>query len=197
MKPLTEQQRERVAKVIAAITKERTALDGVMNKFSGNAAEYLPVPTQKRVEIVTKQAEMVLAELAVVAAPDWEGSFKELIGRTIEAKTELQNATRSLKVYAEEARTAMTELTPYLARPRPAGGHLARPRPAGWITTRKASPCERISHKHGVGLHHADGQGFGLASRYHSRHLLVGNCRLAIRIVRRKLSNHNPALCLS
>ena len=30
MKPLTEQQRERVEEVIAAITKERTALDDVM-----------------------------------------------------------------------------------------------------------------------------------------------------------------------
>ena len=96
-----------MAKVIAAITKERTALDNVMNEFGDKVAEYLPVPTQKRVDIVTKQAEMVLAELAVVASPDWEGPFKELIGRTIEAKTELQNATRSLTAYAEEAKTAM------------------------------------------------------------------------------------------
>ena len=65
------------------------------------------MPTQKRVDIVTKQAQMVLAELAVVVAPGWEGPFKEVIGRTTEAKTELQNATRSLKVYAEEAKTAM------------------------------------------------------------------------------------------
>ena len=96
-----------MAKGVAAITKERTALDDVMKEFSGNAAEYLPVPTQKRVDIVTNQAEMVLAELAVVVAPDWEGSFKELIRRRTEAKTALQNATRSLKIYAEEAKTAM------------------------------------------------------------------------------------------
>ena len=50
---------------------------------------------------------MVLAELAVVAAPEWEGSFKDVIGRRTDVKAELQNATRSLKVYAEEAKTAM------------------------------------------------------------------------------------------
>ena len=65
------------------------------------------MPTQKRVEIATKQAEIVLAELAVVVAPDWERSFKEVIGRTTEVKTGLQDMARSLKVYAEEAKTAM------------------------------------------------------------------------------------------
>ena len=65
------------------------------------------MPTQTRVEVKTKQAEMVLAELAVVVAPGWEGSFKEVMGRTTEVKTELQDVTRPLKVYAGEAKTAM------------------------------------------------------------------------------------------
>ena len=65
------------------------------------------MPTQTRVDIKTKEAEMVLANLAVVVAPGWEGSFKEVMGRTTEVKTELQDVTRSLKVYAEEAKTAM------------------------------------------------------------------------------------------
>ena len=65
------------------------------------------MPTQARVDIKTKEAEMVLAELAVVVAPGWEGPFKEVIGRTTEAKTEVQNAARSLKVYAETAKSAM------------------------------------------------------------------------------------------
>ena len=78
-----------------------------MKEFSGKAAEYLPVPTQTRVDIKTKEAEMVLAELAVVVAPGWEGSFKEVMGRTTAVKTALQDVTRSLKVYAEEANTAM------------------------------------------------------------------------------------------
>ena len=106
-KPLTEPRRLRADKANAAITKDRAALDEVMKVFSGNAAEYLPAPTQKKVDIVTKLAEVVLADLAVVAAPDWEGSFKELMDRTNEAKTQLQTTTRSLKVYAEEAKIAM------------------------------------------------------------------------------------------
>ena len=65
------------------------------------------MPTQTRVDIKTKEAEMAIAELAVVVAPGWEGSFKEVAGRTTEVKTELQDVTRSLKVYAEEAKTAM------------------------------------------------------------------------------------------
>ena len=65
------------------------------------------MPTQTRVDINTKEAEMVLAELAVVVASGWEGPFKEVMGRTLEVKTALQDVTRSLKVYAEEAKTAM------------------------------------------------------------------------------------------
>ena len=57
--------------------------------------------------VKTKQAEMVLAELAVVFAPSWEGSCKEAVGRTTEVKTELQDVPRSLRVYAEKAKTAM------------------------------------------------------------------------------------------
>ena len=49
------------------------------------------------------------------------------------------------------------------------GSQPARPRPANGV-----------QHRHGFGLHHADGQGFGLASHYHTRHLPVANFRLAI-----------------
>ena len=51
---------------------------------------------------------MILAALAVVAAPNWEGTFKDVLGKTVAAKQEQQHVTRSLKVYAEEAKTAMT-----------------------------------------------------------------------------------------
>ena len=49
------------------------------------------------------------------------------------------------------------------------GSQPARPRPANGV-----------QHRHGFGLHHADGQGFGLASHDHTRHLPVANFRLAI-----------------
>ena len=81
MKPFTEQQREMVAKVIAAITNERTALDDVTKEFSGKAAEYLPAPIQKKVELASSQAEMTLAELAMVAAPNREGTFKDVLAK--------------------------------------------------------------------------------------------------------------------
>ena len=57
------------------------------------------------------------------------------------------------------------------ARSQPAlrGSQPARPRPANGVP-----------HRHGFGLHHADGQGFGLASHYHARHLHVASFRLAI-----------------
>ena len=70
------------------------------------------MPTQKRVEIVTKHAEMVLAELAVVAAPDWEGSFSDLMGKMNEAKTQLQTTMKSVMFYAEEAKIAIAQLGP-------------------------------------------------------------------------------------
>ena len=65
------------------------------------------MPAQTRVDIKTIEAEMVLAELAVVVAPGWERPFKDVMGRTTEVKTALQDVARSLKVYAEEAKTAM------------------------------------------------------------------------------------------
>ena len=72
--------------------------------FDGGAAEYLPAPTKKKVDIATKLAEVVLADLAVAAAPDWEGSFADLMGKMNEAKTQLQHMTRTVTLYAEEAK---------------------------------------------------------------------------------------------
>ena len=109
---LTDQQRLRVEKGSAAITKDRAALDEVMKVFSGNAADYLPAPTKHKVDIVTKLAEVALADLAVAAAPDWESAFADLMGNMHDAKTQLQTATRSVKVYAEQAKTEMAQLDP-------------------------------------------------------------------------------------
>ena len=96
----------------AAIIKYRAALDEVMKVFDGGAAEYLPAPTKNEVDIVTKLAEVVLADLAIAAAPDWEGSFADLMGKMNEAKTQLQATTRTAKVYAEEAKTATAPSDP-------------------------------------------------------------------------------------
>ena len=79
-KSVTDQQRLRVEKGNAAITKDRAALDDVMKLCSGSAAEYLPAPTKNKVDIVTKLAEVVIADLAMAAAPEWEGSFADLMG---------------------------------------------------------------------------------------------------------------------
>ena len=49
---------------------------------------------------------MILADLAIAAAPEWEGSFAELADKMNDAKTQLQTTTRSVKVYAEEAKAA-------------------------------------------------------------------------------------------
>ena len=99
-------------KCSAAITKDRAALDEVMQYFSGDVAEHLPATSPKKVDIVTKLAEVVLAEKAVVAAPDWEGSFADLIGKMNEAKTQLQTTMKSVKLYAEQAKIAIAELGP-------------------------------------------------------------------------------------
>ena len=80
--------------------------------FDGGAAEYLPVPTKKKVEIARKLAEVVLADLAMAADPGWEGSFADLISRMNEAKTQLQNTTRTVKVYAEEAKAETAQGDP-------------------------------------------------------------------------------------
>ena len=96
----------------AAIIKDRAALDEVMKVFDGGAAEYLPVPTKKKVDIATKHAEVVLADLAVAADPGWEGSFADLVGKMNEAKTQLQNTTRTVKVYAEEAKAETAQGDP-------------------------------------------------------------------------------------
>ena len=111
-KALTDPQRLRLEKVSAAITKDRAALDEVMKVFDGGAAEYLPAPTKKKVDIATKLAEVVLADLAMVAAPEWEGSFADLVGKINEAKTQLQATTRTVKVYAEEAKAATAQSDP-------------------------------------------------------------------------------------
>ena len=96
----------------AAITKDRAALDEVMNVFSGSGAEYLPAPTQNKVDIVTELAEVVLADLAVAADPGWEGPFADLIGKMNEAKTQLQNTTQSVKICAEEAKVETAQGDP-------------------------------------------------------------------------------------
>ena len=49
---------------------------------------------------------MVIADLAIAAAPEWEGSFKELMEKVNTAKTQLQTLTKTVKVYAEEANIA-------------------------------------------------------------------------------------------
>ena len=108
-KQLTDQQRQKVDKCSAAITKERAALDDVMQYFSGDVAEYLPAASQKKVETVSKLAEMVLAEKAVVAAPEWEGSFVDLYRKMNDAKAQLQTTLKSVKFYAEEAKAALAE----------------------------------------------------------------------------------------
>ena len=96
----------------AAIIKERASLDEVMKVFGGVAAEYLPVPTKKKVDIATKLAEVVLADLAMAADSSWARSFADLISRMNEAKTQLQNTTRTVKVYAEEAKTETAQGDP-------------------------------------------------------------------------------------
>ena len=111
-KTLTDPQRARLGKGSAAIIKERASLDEVMKVFDGVAAEYLPVPTKKKVDIATKLAEVVLADLAMAADPSWAGSFADLISRMNEAKTQLQNTTRTVKVYAEEAKTETAQGDP-------------------------------------------------------------------------------------
>ena len=55
---------------------------------------------------------MVLADLAVAAAPEWGGSFADLMGNMNEANTQLQITTRSVKVYAEEAKAATAQSDP-------------------------------------------------------------------------------------
>ena len=58
-----------------------------MKVFGGEAAEYLPAPTKKKVDVVTKLAEVVLADLAMAAAPEREGSYADLLGNINDAKT--------------------------------------------------------------------------------------------------------------
>ena len=111
-KTLTDPQRLRLEKGSAAITKYCAAMHEAMKAFDGGAAEYLPAPTKNKVDIATKLAEVVLADLAVVAAPDWEGSFADLMGKMNEAKTQLQTTTRTVKVYAEEAKAATAQSDP-------------------------------------------------------------------------------------
>ncbi|MDA8584270.1 hypothetical protein N9L68_08535 [bacterium] len=96
----------------ASITKCCAALRETLKVVDGGAAEYLPTPTKKKVDIVTKLAEVVIADLAIVAAPEWEGSFAVLIDKLNDAKTQLQNTTRDVKVYAEEAKAATAQSDP-------------------------------------------------------------------------------------
>ena len=52
---------------------------------------------------------MILAELAIVVLlQTGERVFIDVLGKTTAAKQALQHVARSLKVYAEEAKTAMT-----------------------------------------------------------------------------------------
>ena len=111
-KTRTDPQRLKLQKGSAAITKYCAALHETTKVFDGGAAEYLPAPTKKKVDIATKLAEVVLADLAMVAAPDWEGSFADLMGKMNEAKTQLQTTTRTAKVYAEEAKAATAQSDP-------------------------------------------------------------------------------------
>ena len=71
-----------------------------------------PRQLSKKVDIVTKLAEVVLADLAMAAAPAWEGSFADLMGNMNGAKTQLQETMRTVKVYAEEAKAATAQGDP-------------------------------------------------------------------------------------
>ena len=95
-----------------AIVKDCAALHEVIEVFDGGAVEYLPVPTKNKVTIITKLAEVVIADLAMAAAPEWEGSFVELMDKMNDAKTQLQTTTRTVKVYAEEAKAATAQSDP-------------------------------------------------------------------------------------
>ena len=75
-----------------------------MKVFEGDVAEYLPAPTKKKVLVVSREAEMVVADLHTAEVPEWEGSFKELMEKVNIAKSQLQATTKSVKVYAEEAK---------------------------------------------------------------------------------------------
>ena len=109
-KPLTEQQRGKMDRCSAAIIKERTALDEEMKYFSGDALEYIPAASKNKVETVSKLADVLLAEKAVAAAaPEWEGSFKDFFGKMNEAKAQLQTTLKSVKFYADQAKTALAE----------------------------------------------------------------------------------------
>ena len=108
-KPLTDQQRGKMDRCSAAIIKERTALDEEMKYFSGDALEYLPAASKKKVDTVSKLADVLLAEKAVVAAPEWEGPFVDLYRKMNDAKAQLQTTLKSVKFYAEQAKAALAE----------------------------------------------------------------------------------------
>ena len=96
----------------AAITKCCAALRETLKVFDAGAAEYLPPPTNKEVDIATKLAEVVIADWTMAAAPEWEGSFAELMDKLNEANTQLQDTTRAVKVYAEAAKAATAQSDP-------------------------------------------------------------------------------------
>ena len=99
-------QKDKLKKCSQAIVKDSTALVELMKVFEGDVAEYLLGPTKKKVLLVTKEAEMVVADLHMSEAPEWEGSFKELMEKVNTAKSQLQATTKSVKVYADEAKAA-------------------------------------------------------------------------------------------
>ena len=87
-------------------------MDEQMKYFRGNVLEYLPAASKKKVETVSKLAEVVLAEKAVLAAPEWEGltGFSvDLYRKMNDAKAQLQTTLKSVKFYAEEAKAALAE----------------------------------------------------------------------------------------
>ena len=49
------------------------------------------------------------AELAMAAGPNWSGPFAALMESTQAARNTVQEATRAVKVYAEEAKVAAEE----------------------------------------------------------------------------------------
>ena len=93
----------------AVIVKDSAALLDLIQVFEGGAAEYLPAPINDDVYFVTKLAEVVVADLAMAAAPEWERSFAEFIAKMDDANTQLQTTTRTVKVYAEGAKAATAQ----------------------------------------------------------------------------------------
>ena len=105
-KALSEPQQKRLGKSREALLKDTAAMFELLKTFEGTSAEYLPAPAEKKAKLAGKQSEVVTAELAMAAEPTWSGLFATLMDSVQAAKKAVQEATRSVKVYAEEAKAA-------------------------------------------------------------------------------------------